>query len=59
LNRLHWLDLSETKITDAGLAQLKGLNELETLCLNNTRVTDAGKEELSKALPKCFFVQRY
>lgn len=35
-------DLSNTKITDAGLEHLKGLTSLQTLYLTNTQVTDAG-----------------
>ena len=33
-----------TKVTDAGLFNLKGLNQLQVLCLNNTQITDAGLE---------------
>ena len=36
------VDLSATKVTDAGLVHLKGLTKLLLLSLNNTKVTDAG-----------------
>ena len=40
-----------TLVTDAGLAELKGLNQLESLELYCTGVTRAGVEDLRKALP--------
>ena len=46
------VDLSGTKITDAGLKVLKELKELRELDLNGTQVTDAGVKELKKALPR-------
>jgi len=51
LASLQALDLSGTRITDAGLASLKGLRQLQTLVLNGTRVTDAGVADLRRALP--------
>jgi hypothetical protein len=36
------VDLSESKVTDAGLANLKELPQLQSLNLRGTRVTDAG-----------------
>ncbi len=42
LTGLKTLDLSNTQVTDAGLATLVGLKGLEELYLGNTRVTDAG-----------------
>jgi hypothetical protein len=48
---LAHLDLSRWEITDAGLAQLKGLRTLEELGLRRTAVTDAGIDDLRKALP--------
>ena len=50
--RLTILWLADTMVTDAGLAQLKGLPKLERLNLRGTKVTDAGARELGKALPK-------
>jgi hypothetical protein len=42
---LQELDLLNTKVTDAGLAQLKGL-PLETLVLSHTEITGAGLDQL-------------
>jgi hypothetical protein len=36
------VDLSSTRVTDAGLERLEGLGGLETLYLVSTNVTDAG-----------------
>jgi hypothetical protein len=38
--------LEYTKVTDAGLEHLKGLNQLRKLYLSHTQVTDAGLEHL-------------
>jgi len=46
LRQLQTLDLSGTKITDAGLEHLKDLPQLQTLDLSGTKVTDAGLERL-------------
>jgi hypothetical protein len=51
LTGLEVLDLSHTQVTDAGLAQLKGLKKLNSLYLRKTRVTDAGVKQLTGALP--------
>jgi Leucine-rich repeat (LRR) protein len=40
------LYLEGTKVTDAGLVHLEGLNQLEAVNLNNTKVTDVGIEHL-------------
>ena len=45
------LNLAGTKITDLGLAKLKGLVELRELDLSHTQVTAKGLENLA-ALPK-------
>ena len=39
---LRWLDLSGTKITDAGLCQVATMGNLERLYLQRTAVTDSG-----------------
>ena len=41
LNQLRDLDLSGTRVTDAGLSNIKGLSRLQRLVLS-TKVTDAG-----------------
>ena len=41
------IDLSNTKVTDAGLKELAPLTNLELLDLNGTQVTDAGLKELA------------
>ena len=42
LTSLQELSLISTKVTDKGLAHLKGLTRLKRLTLNGTRVSDAG-----------------
>ena len=46
LSQLRCVDLSDTLVTDAGLAQLRHLPDLRGLCLNRTAVTDAGLAKL-------------
>ena len=53
LTKLERLDLSYTKITDAGLVHLKGLSNLKELYLWKTKITDAGVKSLKEALPDC------
>jgi hypothetical protein len=53
LKGLQSLALSSTKVTDAGLKELRGLKGLRMLSLLETKVTDAGVAELQKALPGC------
>ncbi len=50
--RVEGLDLAGTKITDAGLAHLKGLTGLRELDLRSTKTTDAGVRALEEALPR-------
>jgi hypothetical protein len=45
------LDLSGTKVTDAGIAHLSSLRNLSDLWLKNTCVTDAGVRRLQESLP--------
>jgi hypothetical protein len=47
LTKLRLLHLSETQITDVGLAHLKGLTKLEILYLTGTRITDDGLVHLT------------
>jgi hypothetical protein len=51
LQQLHWLEISDTQVDDAGLAHLKGLARLRSLDLENTRVTAEGVKELQQSLP--------
>ena len=48
LKSLQTLDLTGSKVTDAGLAALKNLSEIRTLYLGSTQVTDAGLKELKQ-----------
>ena len=43
---MTYLDLSFTKVTDAGLIRLQGLSQLKTLDLSNTAITDEGLDYL-------------
>jgi Leucine-rich repeat (LRR) protein/tRNA A-37 threonylcarbamoyl transferase component Bud32 len=45
--RLICIDLGKTKLTDAGLARLKGLVNLQRLWLSETQVSDAGLAHLA------------
>jgi hypothetical protein len=48
---LRILVLQGPKVTDTGLAHLRGLKQLQTLVLRDTGVTDTGRAELRRALP--------
>ena len=54
LEKLTYLDLSVTGITDAGLKDVAKLQKLISLGLENTQITDGGVAELKKALPNCY-----
>ncbi len=45
-NKIVFVNLSGTQVTDAGLEHLKGLTNLRRLYLSGTKVTDAGLEHL-------------
>jgi len=45
---VHGVDLSGTKVTDAGMKDVKELNGLRILSLKGTRITDAGMKELKE-----------
>jgi hypothetical protein len=47
------LNLSDTAITDAGVAHLQGLTELKQLDVRTTAVTGDAIKRLKKALPRC------
>ena len=40
-------------MTDAGLENLKGLNQLRFLGIGRTKVTDAAVKKLRQSLPNC------
>jgi hypothetical protein len=46
------LILDNTEVTDAGIAQLKGMTGLKNLMVSGTHVTQTGVAELNRALPK-------
>jgi hypothetical protein len=48
LPKLHLIGLADTKITDAGLAQLTAIKRIDFVGLRNTAITDAGLAHLSK-----------
>jgi len=50
---LRYLSLGCTRITDAGLAHLKGLLSLEQLDLLGAKITYSRVAELQNALPNC------
>jgi hypothetical protein len=52
LKQIEQLELWESSINDARLADLKGLTRLRSLGLRKTRVTDTAVRELQRALPK-------
>lgn len=49
LNRLAWLDLRDTPVSDESLQALGELPSLSNLCLSRTGVTATGLESLSSA----------
>jgi len=53
-----WADLGKTKITDAGLAYVAGMDNLEKLHLENTAVTDEGLSHLAR-LTKLEYLNLY
>jgi len=48
LEKIWSLDLSRTKITDAGLKEAAKLQKLERLGLTDTKITDEGLKEVAK-----------
>ena len=48
LSHLTTLDLSETNITDGGLAEIEGLTALTTLVLDGSRISDEGLRAVGK-----------
>lgn len=56
--QIAWLGLGKTKVTDAGLDQIKGLKNLRKLHLENTGITDAGLVHL-KGLAELQYLNIY
>ena len=50
-NHLQLLNLVNTKITDAGLKELKEMKSLRRLSIRNTNVTNEGVADLQQLLP--------
>ena len=51
LEKLQFLDLSKTAVTDAGLPHLSRLKELQLVFLNGTKVSRAGGIALQRMIP--------
>lgn len=52
------LDISGSKVTDAGLDRLATLSSLRELNVSGTGVTDSGVQLFSKRLPDCRVIRR-
>lgn len=59
LDHLRFLDLSGTRISDAGLSQLVPLASLETVVVCRTGLTSLGMQEFQKARPSVNIVRQY
>ena len=59
LEKVRYLTLRFTNITDAGLNEVAKLKKLERLYLDDTKITDEGAAWLMKALPKCRIYHSY
>jgi hypothetical protein len=53
LNRLEYLSLYGTQLTDDGLRQLAGLPRLRGITVTNTDVSEAGIDDFRRAHPNC------
>ncbi len=53
IDRCLYLDLSETKLTDASVEYLGTLSQLESLDIRGTHITEDGAKLLREALPSC------
>ncbi len=58
LKKVVWLNLRDTKVTDEGLARLRGLKALKYLHLERTAISDAGIQHLSD-LPNLEYLNLY
>jgi internalin A len=52
MERLEFLHLGKTMVTDSGLSQIKGLKSLKDLIINNTAVSETALSELQSARPE-------
>jgi Leucine-rich repeat (LRR) protein len=57
-DNIIWLDLSETAVTDQGVAALKNFKNLTRLSLDQTAITDAGLTQL-RTLPQLKYLNLY
>jgi hypothetical protein len=57
LSQLECLELWDTHLTDAGLAQLAALEHLSVLGFERRSTTDIGIQRLERALPRLKIVQ--
>lgn len=57
LDSMEFLDLSDTDLSDRGLADVARLKCLRYLHLERTRVTDVGVKKLQQALPNCEIIR--
>jgi hypothetical protein len=57
-DRIAWLDLARSQVTDEGLAVIGKMNGLERLHLENTNVTEAGIAKL-ESMPKLEYLNLY
>ena len=53
MEKVIFLNLQLTKVTDEGLKEVAKLQNLKVLTLQETKITGAGVAELKKALPNC------
>ena len=58
LEKLEWLDLIDTPVTDDDLKWLFGLKRLKRVFLIGTAVTDEGERRLRSKLPQLKYVYR-
>lgn len=57
-DRIVWLDLARSQVTDEGMKTVRLMSDLERLHLENTKVTDAGIAELA-SLGKLEYLNLY
>ncbi len=57
-DELVYLDLTNTKITNAGLSAFSEMKRLRILCLNGTQITDDGLTQLNQICPNVCVIDR-